>query len=244
MHHAQGTTRKYNTHDCPTSIYGSITIHMMVIGMTLLDEETKKALKEKFEKELVNDVELIGVIGGREDFKDFEEFTENLLNELSELDDRIKVKIVGPDDELAKKYEVEMTPTILIQPEDYDIRYSGAPAGEEGWGFVESLIAASKRDSGLSEKAREMLKDLKEKKHIRVFITPTCPYCPQAVLLANRIAIEVPKVVRSECVEAYENEELSNRFNVASVPMQVINDKPTSIGAQPELKFVKEVLTA
>ena len=44
------------------------------------------------------------------------------------------------DHELAKKYNVDSAPTILIDPEHYNIRWLGAPLGEEGRIFIEMLM--------------------------------------------------------------------------------------------------------
>lgn len=213
--------------------------------MALISEEEKKALKEKFEREMKDKIDLIAVLGGEEEKKDFEEFTKELVKELGELTDKINVEIVeGLDSEVAKKHNVISAPTVLIHPEKYNIRYTGAPAGEEGWGFVETIVRASKGESGLSEASKKELKKVKDKKHIQVFVTPSCPYCPQAVLTANILAIEVPDRVSAECVEAYENPELANKFSVSSVPLAVINEslENTILGARPEADFVASLL--
>ena len=210
--------------------------------MPLIDDETKKALKEKFDEKMKEDVEVIGIIDPNGEYKDFSEFTENLLKELSEITPKIKVKIDTIDSDLAKKYNVERAPSVLIHPEKYNIRYTGAPAGEEGWGFIETIIMASTGESGLSDKVKEGLKELEEKRHIQVYVTPTCPYCPMAVVLANKFAIEKPDLISSECVEAMENPDLANKFRVSAVPHQVINEKTVSVGVQPETEFLKQVL--
>ena len=91
------------------------------------------------------------------------------------------------------------------------------------------------------DKIREVDKDA----FIQAFITPNCPYCPRAVLLANRIAIEAKGRITSECVEATENMKLATKSNVSSVPQQVMNEDMASIsiGVQPEGKFVNDVLS-
>jgi len=50
--------------------------------------------------------------------------------------------------------------------------------------------------------------------------------------------------VRSECVEATEFPELSQRYQVMAVPKIVINDTVEFEGAIPEADFVKAVLQA
>jgi predicted DsbA family dithiol-disulfide isomerase len=50
--------------------------------------------------------------------------------------------------------------------------------------------------------------------------------------------------IRSECVEANEFPELSQRYQVMAVPKIVINDRVEFEGAIPERDFVNAVLQA
>jgi len=74
-----------------------------------------------------------------------------------------------------------------------------------------------------------------------VFVTPTCPYCPRAVVLAHQMAMESPHIT-AEMVEAMEFNELSNRFSVGGVPQTTINEGAgTVIGAVPEEQLLSEI---
>ena len=61
--------------------------------------------------------------------------------------------------------------------------------------------------------------------------------------LAQHMSIASPRV-RSECVEATEFPELSQRYQVMAVPKIVINDKVDFEGAIPERDFLDAVLQA
>ena len=61
--------------------------------------------------------------------------------------------------------------------------------------------------------------------------------------LAQHMSIASERV-RSECVEATEFPELSQRYQVMAVPKIVINDTVEFEGAIPEADFVKAVLQA
>ena len=75
-----------------------------------------------------------------------------------------------------------------------------------------------------------------------VFVTPTCPYCPQAVLLAHQMAMESP-MIEAEMIEAMEFSDLSNRYNVSGVPQTTINyGAGTVVGAVPESHLLAEIL--
>jgi thioredoxin reductase (NADPH) len=102
---------------------------------------------------------------------------------------------------------------------------------------------ASNNDSRLSKKSREKLEKLSEKRHVMVFVTLSCPYCPGQVLNGFKAAIERPDLVSAECIDASEHMKFSEQFDVGAVPHTVINDKNISKGLEPEEKFIEELLT-
>lgn len=128
--------------------------------------------------------------------------------------------------------------------EDHRIRFFGIPAGYEFSSLLESLDMVARGDSGLSPAAREKLKGLRGPLDLQVFVTPTCPYCPRAVVTAFRLAME-SDLVRASMVEATEFPHLSNKYGVSGVPHTVIGDSPQPmIGAYPEAAAVDMVLAA
>jgi len=208
----------------------------------VLDEESKQRLKERFSNEMKRKIELITFVDEDPEKCPLCKITKEFLMELDGLSEDIEVKIHRVDSDEAKKFNVSRVPTILVDPKSgYKIRYTGSPLGYEASAFIETIINVSQDDSKLSEESKKKLKDLKEEKHVQIFVTPTCPYCPHAVLLANRIAIEAKGKVTSECVEAVENQDLAQEFNIQAVPFQVINGKPSSVGVQSESKFVDDL---
>ncbi|MFZ8829986.1 MAG: thioredoxin family protein [Candidatus Aenigmatarchaeota archaeon] len=112
----------------------------------------------------------------------------------------------------------------------------------EAWAFIDTIIQVSKDESLLSENSKKKLKDLKEKREIITFVTPICPYCPYQVFLSNNLVIEAKGIITSICIDALEFPELADKFEVSSVPHNVINGKTSSIGVQPEEKFVEDVI--
>jgi glutaredoxin len=79
--------------------------------------------------------------------------------------------------------------------------------------------------------------------HFQVFVTPTCPYCPQAVRLAHKLAIE-SDLIRADMVEAIEFPQLSNKYHVHGVPRTVINETVHQEGAAPEPMLLAKLLEA
>lgn len=179
--------------------------------------------------------------------------TQQLIEEVTALNEKIELGVYDIDEhqDVASKFNVTNTPGIVIAAkENADVRnlgiqFSGIPAGHEFSTFINDILLVSKRDSGLSEKTREFLRNLDKPVHLQVFVTPTCPYCPRAVLLAHAMAMENPQMIRAEGVEATEFPELANRFNVRGVPQTVINSGAgTVVGAMPEQNLVAEIQRA
>jgi thioredoxin reductase (NADPH) len=207
-----------------------------------ISEDSRKILK----KELDNLREPVSILifTAKEVNKPFNEYSIKLFTELSRISDKIqpKFEVIGSD--LAKKYDVTRSPTLLIQPDKYTIRLTGAPAGEELRTFMLTLIMASTGLTILSDASRKRLADLKDKRNIKVFVSPTCPYCPIQAAIAVAVAIEKAGLVSTEIIEIYENKDLAAKYNAFSVPQVFIDDRLVGLGLQPEEVFVEEVITA
>jgi len=137
----------------------------------------------------------------------------------------------------ADRMGIDKIPALAVlggKGEDYGIRFFGIPAGYEFASLLESLEMVARGDSGLDAATREKLKALPSPVSLQVFVTPTCPYCPRAVLTAFRFAVESEKV-HASMVEASEFPHLANKYQVSGVPHTVIGDSSQAmIGAYPE----------
>lgn len=127
----------------------------------------------------------------------------------------------GDGKEVAKQHGVSRSPTILFP--DHGIRYTGAPIGMEAAPFVQTIVMASTGQTMILPDDR-FLGRIKKPVSMRVIVTPTCPYCAQAVLLENSLAILSDKV-RVEIVESYENPDIARQYNVTGVPVTIVDEK-------------------
>ncbi len=215
----------------------------------LLSEEDKKYLIDLFHKEMSSDVKILFFKSDNKDECQYCDITQQILEELAELSEKINVEIhdFDTDKNAAEKYKLEMIPAIVMldeQGNDMRIRFYGVPSGYEFSTLIEDVIATSKGGKvELSPTTLEILKELDRPIKLQVFVTPTCPYCPKAVSMAQKLAMKSP-FIQGEMVEANEFPELSMRYNVSSVPHIIINDgEGEFVGALPEDAFVEQVMS-
>jgi glutaredoxin-like protein len=182
--------------------------------------------------------------------------TRQILDELPPLSDKISIEEVNPilDADIAKAYGIDRAPAIAVTfqeaaPDagspavwkDSRIRFLGAPAGYEFISLVQACLLAGGRPSGLAEESRERIAAVNRPIAVKVFTTPTCPYCPRAVNLAHEMAFASANIT-AYAVEATEFPDLARRYNVTGVPKTVINDEVEIYGALPEDAFVEQAL--
>ena len=216
----------------------------------LLNEQVVSQISQTFEQ-MKEPVQIL--FFGSQDNCEYCTDTRQLLEEVAGIDEKVSLDFydIKENADMAAKFNVERVPAIVIaakdgdQVTDFGIKYSGIPAGHEFGTLINDIMLVSGRDSGLSAEAREYLKNLDKPLHLQVFVTPTCPHCPRAVLLAHQMAMENPAMIRAEGVEATEFPELANQFNVRGVPQTVINaGMGTVVGAMPEKNLLAEIMRA
>ncbi len=212
----------------------------MHMEQELITEDIKKILRDTF-KDLKDEV-LVEVYTKDGANDTFNEIAVGLVKAISELTDKIKPRFSRIGDEASKSRKVFRSPTVLIAPDKYAIRYTGAPVGEEGRSFIMALIMASTGKTFISDDSRQRLKRLKDKRHVMVFVSPTCPYCPQQVLYAVSSAIERKDLVSVEMIEIYENRDFAEKYAALSVPKTFVNETLTAEGLQPEEYFIESLI--
>lgn len=177
---------------------------------------------------------------GRDDV--FVESCRQIVRAFRELTSKISIKEFFLDHELAAKYGVDSSPTLLIDPDHYNIRWLGAPMGEEGRSFLEAMILIGMGKSGLSDQSHTVIKRIDTPRQIKVFVSPTCPYCPQQVVNGLRVAIERPDLISLEIVDIQSRPDLAEQYAAHSVPQAYANDLLIGQGAQQEEVFMSSLL--
>ena len=215
--------------------------------MGLLSPSDVKYLEDLFQTALENDVKILVFKTDDKTRCEYCDITVDVLEEVAQIDDRIKVMVYDFDDdeEIRKRYGVELVPAIVFltaDGEDKGVRYFGIPSGHEFSTVIQNIISFSKgAQPSLSSESIEKISKIDSPTEILVFVTPTCPYCPRAVMTAHEIAKANPNI-RSAMVEANEFPDLSMEYGVSAVPHIVINGENAFVGAYPENSFVDFVM--
>ncbi|MFO8084683.1 MAG: FAD-dependent oxidoreductase [Desulfobacterales bacterium] len=196
-------------------------------------------LKNTFEQ-LPNDISLVLFSkSGQEDV--FSDANRRVIRSFRELTDKIKFREYDLDHKEAEKYQVSFPSTLLIAPERYNIRWIGAPVGEEGRTFLETLLLVGLGKSNLNEQAAKIIQKIDTPRDIKVFVSPSCPYCPQQAVNAVKAAIENPEMVSLEMIDIQCSPELADQYAAHSVPQTFANDMLIAMGAQPEELFASSL---
>lgn len=206
----------------------------------LLPEEARANLTELF-KQLKKNIEL-HVVTDSDEENMFNTVTKQFAFDISRLSSKISVTHHSVNDNFSKKHEVTLSPTLLFNPDEYDIRFTGAPLGEEGKAFIETILHISLGVSSLSETSKTILSELQDPRHIRMFSSPGCPYCPAQFMNAVQAAIEKPKLIRADCIDSDEFPALTKQYGVGSVPHTSFSESYHRIGLMPQERFCLELL--
>ncbi|MEN8208295.1 MAG: thioredoxin family protein [Candidatus Fermentibacteria bacterium] len=162
--------------------------------------------------------------------------TETILRELAGLSEKLKVSFLNPQTDLeeAEKDGIDRVPAITVSDGTHSrVKFYGAPSGYEFSSLLTTIIDTGGSEEPLTEGTIQFLEDLDTDVLMQVFVTPTCPHCPSAAVLASRMARYSTRV-RSEVIEANEFAELSMKFNVQGVPRTVVNSTFFAEGSLPE----------
>lgn len=205
----------------------------------LIPDAARKQLSEQFTA-LTRPVLLRAItVKGQTDV--LSEFTRRLCTELGDLAPTVRCELAEAPKDVAREDKFPAMELRLAENEDKGpkVRFTGAPAGEEGRALLQSILLLGSGISGLGASSVALLQKLEEPRHVKVFSSPGCPYCPGQVTQAVRCALERPDLVTVECVNVDEFPDLAAEYKVGSVPHTVFTDDCIQIGLTPEDTFVR-----
>jgi thioredoxin reductase (NADPH) len=199
------------------------------------DEEFKRGLKKAFER-IDREIKLILFTErGKDDV--FVQATREIIGIFRTLTDKITFREYSLDHKMAKKYQVKTAPVLLIHPEVYNIRWMGAPMGEEVRTLLETLLLVGSGNSWLGDQARNVIRKIDSPRNVKVFVSVTCPYCPQQAVNAVKAVVEKPDLVSLEIIDVQSRQDLAVEYGAQGVPQTFANDLLIGQGAQSEEVF-------
>lgn len=210
--------------------------------MSILNDQIAGQLKEIF-ADMKNDMTL--AVFTKKGECEICADTVSFMQEIEALSDKIHFEAfdIDVDEDKAEAYNVKMVPSIVMlndKKEYLGIKFNGIPAGHEINSFIPAILEVSGSGESLPQNFMDQLSTVSKPVNIKVFVTLSCPHCAGAVQKAHKLALENP-MIDAEMVEAQTFYELSNKFNVSSVPKVVINDKYEFVGNQPLEVFLEEI---
>ncbi|MEO2152813.1 MAG: thioredoxin family protein [Aquificota bacterium] len=225
--------------------------------MQLLNEEVRQQVKQIFDNEVKAPVK--AVLFTRAINCETCPYAEQLLKELAEVaPEKFSVEVVStaqPEgEEKAKSFglDPERVPAIVLldkEGKDRGIHYIGLPAGLEFSTLMNAIILASLDEIQMDDRTKELLQQINQPLDVKVFVTTSCGYCPQAAITAYQFAVASDNVV-ANVYDAQENPDLSQKYQVVGVPKIVItkqgSDEPVVefVGAQPPEYFLSYLIQA
>ncbi len=209
--------------------------------MSLINEKDQSFLKETFGERLRSDVTLLFFTQEHECMYCRE--TREFLEELVATSDKVHLEVYDlvKDADKAEEHDIDKIPAVkIVADDDYGVRYFGMPMGYEFTVIVEDIIDASWGTSQIDPEAMANIMPIDTDMHIQVFVSPTCPYCPQMVRSAHKFALINPRIT-ADMVEMTEFPQMVQRYSVMGVPKTIINEDFSLEGAYPEKAFAEYV---
>lgn len=143
-----------------------------------------------------------------------------LARELEDISDG-KLSFTVLDAQNASQLRPRYIPAFLYDTRKRNVRYYGLPSGQEFAPFIyiHEYISEGVK---LPKNVQEEIEVIETPMHIKVFVTPECPYCPIVVDFLNQAGI-VNGNLLVEVIEAFEHSIEADRYSVQYVPFVAIN---------------------
>jgi glutaredoxin-like protein len=155
----------------------------------------------------------------------------------------VKKQFEPIEKEVIIKYKIDKYPAFVVTNKEGfgdRMRFFGIPSGYEFVSLLSAIIEVGTEKVELPEEILDTVKNIDKPVHLQVFVTPTCPYCPQAVIIGHKLAL-LNENVTADMVEATEFPNLSNKYNVKGVPRVVVNEDGYFEGALPEAIYLDSI---
>ncbi|MCS6905372.1 MAG: hypothetical protein RML72_03080, partial [Bacteroidia bacterium] len=194
-------------------------------------EETQKQIASYLDNRIANPVKIL-LIGQNhsesqlfccQDFNPFEE-TVKIVQLISSREPKVSYRVLGEYEywPCIRFFDIEHLPVIiLIGNSDHGVRLYGFPLGYDLVSFLDTLIDFSIGFPQLQATTLQRLQIIKKPVHIKVFVNPSCIFCPVMSHLCNQFALASP-YIRSDSVDTWFFQATAKAYNVTALPTTII----------------------
>lgn len=189
----------------------------------LLTEELRTQLKLIFSK-LNKRVKLILILDQGEKSKELE----SLVEDFTELSPLLEVE---KQESLPEVDTLHLPCVALFTDENKysGVCFHGVPGGKEINSFVAAIAFCGGAGQMPDKFVTKSINAIKEKTHIRIFVSLACHHCPHVVAACNKIAM-LNENVEAHMYDANLYPDLVEKYNIQRVPMMVVNEKDVIYG--------------
>lgn len=209
----------------------------------LFDKETIEALKQvfsRFPRRVVDHLIIAPTNVKCETCKDAVELA-NALMEVS--GGKLEVRIIEKGSSEAERFKPRYAPAWIFDVPAYNIRYYGLPLSQEFSPFIYVHQYIATGELKIPKNFLEEVKNIDVYLHVKVFVTPECPYCPIVVDTLNQVGI-VNNNILIEVIEAMEFPWEADKYGIYYVPAVIISDVERIDGYVPPDILIKTLKRA
>jgi glutaredoxin-like protein len=214
-------------------------------------EQKQKEINQYLENKITNPVSILVIGQNHSQFQhprygEFDPFLETIeiAHLISSFQPLISYKVIDQLDLLpcANFFRIERLPAvILLGNSDHGIRFYGFPLGYDLISFLDTIIDFSIGAPHLQTETVRRLQSIKSPIHIKVFVNPSCIFCPVMSHLSNQFAL-VSSYIYSDSIDAWYFQEIAKAYNVKALPTTVINEKVKFTGAITEEELLEYII--
>lgn len=133
----------------------------------------------------------------------------------------VKFEILDGNRDIIEKLMVRYIPGFIYDTKKRNIRFYGIPSGQEFAPFVYIQKYIGNDELTLPKNIIERVESIEKPLHVKIMVTPECPYCPLVVDTLNQIGL-VNNQLLIETIEAVEFPDEANIYNITYVPSIIV----------------------
>lgn len=159
----------------------------------------------------------------------------HLVNELASIaGSALTFKRLDYSGDVREKLRVRYLPAFIYDTKKRNVRYYGLPSGQEFAPFIYVHKYIANDELTISQAIVDSIEEIERPLHVKLFVTPECPYCPYVVDALNQMGI-VNDLLLVETIEAFELPIEADVYRIFYVPAIVVNDPSDwrEYGAKP-----------